>query len=552
MRCRSCLLLLTLVIAWGFPFSNGEADQGPSADPYRQGIVAFEQGRTDQALRWFEQAARLRPNDPRIANALGNAFFVLNRPKRAKAAYRRALRLDPQLGAARKNLGILEYNEGSFADAIPELRRATQLSPADAVAWRYLGLSVAGAGKKRDALAPLRRSLGLDGRNSLTRLALARAEVDAGEPEAARADFHLLVRDASLDARDQRLVGRALLELGDAEGAVDQLSFAQARLGSPDGDLDLALARAQALAHRPDDAVGTLEKALANAKDRSQIYSLLGWIEQQNHHPNQAVTAYRNSILADPKRSEAYLQLSWLYAEHRHFEEAAATLREGMRFVEDRYPVEVQLGTVLVLGGQENKAVGILQHAVAAEPHNALGYTTLIIAYTLLYPSYNRPLETAEAGLRMCPENYLIHYLYAGLLLREHRQDFGQPGSQAIVERIKSELAESIRLNPDFPHSHYDLARTEFDLGDYAVAEREARAALEADKDFSSARYLLGRVYLKQGRRQEGMAEITSVDREHREEMQRIQSVGQSLLAAQVAGMASRMPTSRANNETSK
>jgi lipopolysaccharide biosynthesis regulator YciM len=86
------------------------------------------------------------------------------------------------------------------------------------------------------------------------------------------------------------------------------------------------------------------------------------------------------------------------------------------------------------------------------------------------------------------------------------------------------------------------LARLDYDTQDFAQAEREATAALNADKDFSSARYLLGRIHLKEGRREEGMDEIAQVDREHREELQRIQSVGQTLLAAQAAGMGNPTP----------
>ncbi len=115
-----------------------------------------------------------------------------------------------------------------------------------------------------------------------------------------------------------------------------------------------------------------------------------------------------------------------------------------------------------------------------------------------------------------------------------------------MVASIKSELEQSIKLNPEFPHSHYDLARMEFDLGDLATAKQEALAALEADKDFSSARYLLGRIYIKEGHQKEGMAEMAAVDKAHRDEIQRIEAVGQSLLASQAARAGSHGPGSPA------
>jgi len=508
----------------------------PSEDPFQLGLSAYQRGQLSEALNWFHEAARLHPRDARIANALGNTWFALNEPSPAVREYQRAIQLDPQLAAAHKNLGILEYQRAEYPAAQRALEVATRLAPADPVAWGFLGLTFAASKRPTEAIGPLRRSIALGPRDSATRLSLAATEADAGEREAARTDYRLLVGDASLDAHSQGAVGIALLALDDPENAARQLSFVLEHQPANE-DLELVLARALCAAQRPEQAVTTLKNTLPAAKDKATLFDCLGWIEQQNHHPTQAAEAYRNAILADPKRHEPYLELSWLYAEHRHFEEAETTLREGLRFVDATYPLKVQLGTVLVLAGHEQEAVPILEEAVASQPRNPLGYSTLIIADTMVDSSYVKPLRAAETAIRECPDDYLAHYLYAGLLLREHRPDLGQPGTEKIFQRIRSELTESIRLNPNFPHSHYDLARLEYDTQDFAQAEREATAALKADKDFSSARYLLGRIHLKEGRRQEGMDEIAQVDREHREELQRIQAVGQTLLAAQAAGM---------------
>lgn len=543
-RVVECVVATSLGLVLAGGVSGRAAVSGALGDDaYALGLKAFEQGRLAEALKYFGEAARLQPRDARVANALGNTWFALNQPAKALREYGRAIQLDPQLAAAHKNLGILEYQQGKFLDAERALARATRLAPADPVAWRFLGVTLAAAGNPAKAVEPLRRSLDLAPQNATVRMSLARAEADAGEAEAARADYRLLLRDASLGPRNQAGVGVALLALGDAEDAETQLSFAL-KHSPADEDLELALARAQVAARHFDAAEATLQAALSTARDQAPLYNLLGAIQQQNHHPTEAAQAYRQAILANPKESQPYLQLSWLYAEHRHFEEAEKTLREALRFVDDTYAVKVQLGTVLALGGREKEAVPILTGAVAAQPHNPLGYTTLIIADTMVDASYRSPLRAAEAALHNCPDSYLVHYLYAGLLLRKDRQNLGEPEMRKVAVRIKSELAESIRLNPDFPHSHYDLARMEYDANHFAAAEREAKAALKADSEFSSARYLLGRTYLKEGRKQEGMTEIAQVDRVHREEMQRIQTVGQSLLAAQAAGLGPGLPAS--------
>jgi len=514
---------------------------GLSSDPYQLGVQAFAQGKVTEALKLFQQAKQLHPQDARVANALGNTWLTLNEPTKAREEYLRAIQLDPRLMAPRKNLGILEYQQGQFPAAQRQLAEVTRAMPADAVAWRFLGLSLEAGKRPKDALVPLQRALELEPGNGSTRLDLARVEAQCGLKEAALADYRQLVGNPALQADSQKAVGLALAAMEDSADAIAQFQFILARDTACE-EIRWALAQEYMKAQQPDPAIATLQAGLDTARDKAGFYNFLGWIYQQTNRSNEAGEAYRQAILADPKRPEPYIQLSWLYAEFHHFDDAIQTLREGLRFVADPSSLKLQLGTILVWGGHEQEAVPVLQEVIAAQPHNPAGYTTLIINYTLLDPSYDRPLQVAEQALKECPDNYLTHYLYAGLLFRKYRQDIGQPGSAAIVDRIKSELLASTRLNSDFPHSFYDLARVEFETGNYPAAERDAQAALHADQNFSEARYLLGRIHKKEGRTKEGEAEMAQVEQQHIEEIKQVEAVGQALLAEQAGAAGSHVP----------
>ncbi len=514
---------------------------GLSSDPYQLGVQAFAQGKVTEALQFFQQAKQLHPQDARIANALGNTWLTLNEPAKARQEYLRAIALDPRLAAPRKNLGILEYQQGQFPAAQRQLAEVTRGLPQDAVAWRFLGLSLEAGKRPKDALVPLQRALALEPGNAATRLDLARVEAQCGLKEAALADYRVLEGNPALEADSQKAVGLALAAMGDGADAIAQFQFILGRDPALD-EIRWALAEEYMKAQQPEQAIATLQAGLATARDKAGYYNFLGWIYQQTNRQNEAGQAYRQAILADPKRPEPYIQLSWLYAEFHHFDDGIQTLREGLRFVADPLSLKLQLGTILVWGGHEQEAVPVLQEVIAAQPHNPAGYTTLIINYTLLDPSYDRPLQVAEQALKECPDNYLTHYLYAGLLFRKYRQDIGQPGSAAIVERIKSELLESTRLNSDFTHSYYDLARVEFETGNFNAAERDAQAALHADQNFSEARYLLGRIHKKEGRIQEGEAEMAQVAQQHIEEIKQVEAVGQALLAEQAGAAGSHVP----------
>ena len=71
---------------------------------YNLGILAMRDGRTDEALRELQAAARADPDAPQPHSTLGSLFFTRGDTDRAKAEFQRALELDPHDEASRKGL----------------------------------------------------------------------------------------------------------------------------------------------------------------------------------------------------------------------------------------------------------------------------------------------------------------------------------------------------------------------------------------------------------------------------------------------------------------
>jgi cytochrome c-type biogenesis protein CcmH/NrfG len=66
---------------------------------YGLGNVDMMQQRFSDALLAFEEALRLRPNDPRALERLGEAYVALGRPDEAQATLERLRPLDAPLAA---------------------------------------------------------------------------------------------------------------------------------------------------------------------------------------------------------------------------------------------------------------------------------------------------------------------------------------------------------------------------------------------------------------------------------------------------------------------
>jgi tetratricopeptide (TPR) repeat protein len=69
----------------------------------------------------------LRPNYAIAHNNLGTALLRLGRPQPALASFREAARIDPQLGDALLNVGLISRAMGDFPEAVSYFRRALAL-----------------------------------------------------------------------------------------------------------------------------------------------------------------------------------------------------------------------------------------------------------------------------------------------------------------------------------------------------------------------------------------------------------------------------------------
>lgn len=75
---------------------------------YQSGTAALDRGDTGLAVARLERAARLAPEASEVQNHLGLAYAAAGREADALAAFRRAVDLDCENGAALQNLRIAE------------------------------------------------------------------------------------------------------------------------------------------------------------------------------------------------------------------------------------------------------------------------------------------------------------------------------------------------------------------------------------------------------------------------------------------------------------
>lgn len=128
---------------------------------YDMGVDHLAKGRVALAIREFQRAQELDSTDPWISVALAEAYRRRGVLEDAEQQLRRALKLEPELQAARLNLGALYIQMERYEDAIaqiaPLVEDPTFPAPWDALTnlgWAYFKL-----GKHAEARRHLERAV---------------------------------------------------------------------------------------------------------------------------------------------------------------------------------------------------------------------------------------------------------------------------------------------------------------------------------------------------------------------------------------------------------
>jgi tetratricopeptide (TPR) repeat protein len=178
-----------------------EAGRLPEAATARRMAAAR---RPDRPLDWFHLARLLA-----LAGGEEGEEVRLPATEEASIALRTALELDPELGAAYRELARLDLNRArvlrdhaevrqAAERAVDRCRKALELDPSDAEAYRVLGdLHFYVAGDAEKARECYVRAVGLDAHNLDARAMLAAAHARGGDREAAlRVIQAVLAKDA--------------------------------------------------------------------------------------------------------------------------------------------------------------------------------------------------------------------------------------------------------------------------------------------------------------------------------------------------------------------
>jgi tetratricopeptide (TPR) repeat protein len=347
----------------GAPVASSGATVPDIAQLFQAGQDALNQGRLDEAERDFRRVLAV---DPQLGGAYANLGVVYMRRKqwgKALENLHKAEHLMPQVAGIRLNIGLAYYKQSDFLKAIPPFESVVRDQP-DALQPRHLlGLCYFFAERWADAadtLEPLwaQESGQLSylyvlsiaahraGRKDLDERATAQLiKAGEGSPE-----FHLFMGKAHLNREEYDV---ALADFQAAAEANPSLTFVHFNLG-------LTYLKKQEYERARDEFL----KDAAVEPDVALNYDELGDVYSLMQQDNAAETSYREALRRDPRMVNSYVGLTKIYQREAKYPQALTAIDAAGKLDAGRTDIHYLRGQVLVHMGRKEEGKKELETSV--------------------------------------------------------------------------------------------------------------------------------------------------------------------------------------------
>ncbi|PWU14899.1 MAG: hypothetical protein C5B50_16345 [Verrucomicrobia bacterium] len=199
-------------------------------------------GRSDEAIRHYREAIRIKPDYADVHNNLGNALSKKGQLDEAVVELSEAIRLNPNSAEAHNNLGSTLLRKGETDQAIVQFQLANRLNSNGAETHFNLGIAFDRKNQIDEAIAQYQQAIQLNPDYAEAHNNLGSALLKKGEQDQALIQYREAIRLNPEIAAAHYNLGAALEGKGQIEEAIAQYQEA-ARLDPGDADARTSLAR---------------------------------------------------------------------------------------------------------------------------------------------------------------------------------------------------------------------------------------------------------------------------------------------------------------------
>ncbi len=398
--------------------------------------------------------------EAQVLNNRAALFLRQQRLQRALTILKQALELDPNLGQAHFNIGLVQARLGEHVAAIKSFEKALKLTPQVADLLFALGVSLRSQHRYLEAAGRFQEAIALVPDKAAYHFHLGEVQRSASDFAAAIDAFEATIR---LDSTHLE----ALYYYGDLLARDDQTDKAK-------------MAWRRLLQIQPQ-AVPTLLG--------------LGGVYLKEQDAAQAVALFQRAIQAEPRHTQAHYLLSQAYRQAGQEVLGDTALKQFQRLSTAQKHFEQ--GNLYAYRGELTAAIESFNLAVQVDTAFVAAYVRLGMAH-LRADSKAQALVNAKQAVSQAHEGDLA--LIEALCL------VGDVSlSMANAEAAKQAFAQAIETDYSSERAHFGLARSHYQLYEQNEALDEFDLTLKLNPDQREAYYYRGLIFMTQQRLQDAV-----------------------------------------------
>ncbi len=326
-----------------------------------------------EAKPLFERAIRLAPTNAKVHL---NFALLLNRQGEEEAAvaeFKEAIRHDPKLLEARRQLVSIFITQQDWTRAIEQCRAILQNEPEDAATRYNLARALSHTGEPEESKKELEQSQVLRKR-AQERLEAKELQLSgirdlrAGKTQQALNEFNSAVRldDSALN---RMYLGISMARAGDVQAGARELNTA---LGMEPRNALIHVNLGSVYLQNGEEQLARteIERALELDPWLAEAHNNLGMILGKNEQLDEAVKHFRLAADIDPKYMEAVFNLGLTLRQMNRIDEALKAFRRAAELAPDNPQAQYALGMTLRDKGDAAGARVALDRAAALSREN--------------------------------------------------------------------------------------------------------------------------------------------------------------------------------------
>ena len=465
-------------------------------------ITQIRRGELDQALASIAAFEKRQPTNPLVSNLKGGAYLGKKDPARARAAFEKAVELEPTFVPAAMNLAALDLRDKKPDAAKARLQSVIDKDPKNVEALvaysnliRELGSPVA------DIVAPLERARVADPKAVEPRVLLVQNLVTSDAKRAAGAANEAFALEPS-SPKVLEALGMTQVALGEQGAATitytrlvqlqPQSGFAHRRLAElylaasnqvaagrelraaleinpKDLDALLMLVKVEGLAGRTTEAMKIARQLETDLPKLPMGFVLEGDIWMAAKKPAQAATAYEHGF-AVGRSAPLVLKLHAAYAAAGRAPDGNALLLRWLADHPDDALIRTYYANYSMRQGQTKTAIEQYETVIARDPRQVVALNDLAFLYGQTKDP--RAVPIAERAYALAPQDIHVADTFGWLLVE---------GDQ--TRRGVEVLAKAVEASPTAYDVRLHLAKGYVKLGDRIRAKQQFEVAASASGD---------------------------------------------------------------------